>query len=195
LYQAQRLDRLVNDLLDVSRIQAGQLKLDLKAANLSGIVRATVEEQRQAFPERTIPLSLPAGLVPVFADADRIGQVVTNYLTNALKYSQEERPVEVEIQVEGQQGRLWVRDQGPGLTSAEQELLWERFYRVPGIEVQSGSGIGLGLGLYISKMIIEQHQGQVGVQSTPGQGATFWFTLPLDVSGQGGENTHHEHAS
>ena len=79
----------------------------------------------------------------MFADADRLGQVVTNYLTNALKYSQEHYPVEVGAQVEGLRVRVWVRDQGLGLPPGDQERIWERFYRVPGIEVQSGSGIGL----------------------------------------------------
>jgi signal transduction histidine kinase len=74
---------------------------------------------------------------------------------------------------------VWVRDQGPGLPAGEQALIWERFHRVPGVEVQSGSGVGLGLGLHISRTIIEAHQGQVGVQSTPGAGSTFWFMLPL----------------
>jgi signal transduction histidine kinase len=143
-------------------------------------VRAAVEEQRQLVPQRTILMRcLFDRPVPVVADADRIGQVVTNYLTNALKYSLEERPVEVGIQIHDQQARVWVSDQGPGLSPAEQEHLWQHFYRVPGVEVQSGSGIGLGLGLYISKTIIDQHQGQVGVQSTLGKGSTFWFTLPL----------------
>ena len=105
------------------------------------------------------------------ADAERLGQVVTNFLTNALKYSREAAPVAVGVQMENQQGRVWVRDQGPGMGPLKQEQIWERFHRVPGIEIQSGSGIGLGLGLYISKTIIEHHHGQVGVESTPGQGA------------------------
>ncbi|HEX6123196.1 MAG TPA: HAMP domain-containing sensor histidine kinase, partial [Ktedonobacterales bacterium] len=72
-----------------------------------------------------------------------------------------------------------VRDQGPGVPLTEQERIWERFHRVPGIEVQSGSGIGLGLGLYIARELIERHGGHVGIESRPGVGATFWFTLPL----------------
>ncbi|HEU5368040.1 MAG TPA: HAMP domain-containing sensor histidine kinase, partial [Ktedonobacterales bacterium] len=185
LEQAERLNRLVSELLDTSRIQAGQLQLDRRPANLAAIISAAVQEERQAFPERSISLHMPAEALPVFADAVRIGQVLTNYLTNALKYSPEDRPVEVGLQVEGQQARVWVRDQGPGIPLAEQERLWERFHRVPGIEVQSGSGIGLGLGLYINKTIMEYHQGQVGVQSAPGQGATFWFTMPLAASEPG----------
>jgi len=102
-----------------------------------------------------------------------------NYLTNALKYSAEDRPVEIGIEMEDWVARVWVRDAGPGIPSEEQDRVWERFHRVPGIEVQSGSGIGLGLGLHISRTIIERHRGHVGVESTPGVGATFWFTLPL----------------
>jgi signal transduction histidine kinase len=115
------------------------------------------------------------------ADAQRIGQVVTNYLTNALKYSPADRPVAVGLQVDNQQARLWVRDAGPGLPPEEQEHIWERFHQVKGIEVQSGSGVELGLGLYVCRTIIEQHHGQVGVQSARGAGSTFWFGLPLAV--------------
>jgi signal transduction histidine kinase len=92
--------------------------------------------------------------------------------------------VEVGVYVEGQEGRVWVRDQGPGLPPEECEHIWERFYRAPGIVIQSGSGVGLGIGLFICKTIVEHHQGQVGVQSTPGVGSTFWFGLPLPRSVQ-----------
>ncbi len=178
--QAERLNRLVNDLLDISRIRAGSLGLTFQRADLAEIASLAVAEQRQLTPKRTILLRLPNGKpVPVWGDAERIGQVVTNYLTNAHKYSPEDRPIEVGVQMEGHQGRVWVRDQGPGIRPGEQARIWERFHQTPGLEVQSGSGIGLGLGLYISKTIIERHHGQVGVESVPGQGATFWFTLPL----------------
>ncbi|HEX6779982.1 MAG TPA: HAMP domain-containing sensor histidine kinase [Ktedonobacterales bacterium] len=180
LEQLGRLNRLVNDLVDISRIQSGRLEVKLQPVDLAAIAEKAVEEQRQIARGRTIVLLRPlAGPVPVFADAERIGQVIANYLTNALKYSGEAAPVEVGVRVDGEQGRVWVRDQGPGIPSGEQAHIWERFHRSPGIEVQSGSGIGLGLGLHISRTIIEHHHGQVGVESTPGKGATFWFTLPL----------------
>jgi signal transduction histidine kinase len=78
---------------------------------------------------------------------------------------------------------VWVlvRDEGPGLTPSEQELIWERFYRVQWIKRQRGSSVGLRLGLHICRAIVEQHQGETGLQSTKGEGSTFWFTLPLAV--------------
>jgi signal transduction histidine kinase len=174
-----RIAHLVNDLLDDSRIHDGRLALELAPCELGAIVRDAVAEQRMLAPQRVIRLTLPSGPVPVRADALRIGQVVTNYLTNALKYSTEDQPVAVGLAVAGGVARVTVRDQGPGVPASEQEHIWERFYRVEGIAVQSGSGVGLGLGLHISKTIVEQHGGQVGVESAPGQGSTFWFTVPL----------------
>jgi signal transduction histidine kinase len=178
--QQERLHRLVDDLVDVTRIRAGRLDLHLAPTDLAPIVREAVQEQRQIHQERTLVLEYPENLqVPVTADAYRLGQVVTNYLTNALKYSPAEQPITVGLQMDEQQARLWVRDAGPGLPPGEQEHIWKRFHRAHGIEAQSGSGGGLGLGLHISKTIIEQHQGQVGVQSARGAGSTFWFSLPL----------------
>lgn len=118
------------------------------------------------------------------ADADRVQQVISNYLSNALKYSEADKPVEVHIELVGKLVRVSVRDEGPGLSRTQQQHLWERFYRVPEVEVKSGTGIGLGLGLHITRMIIERLGGQVGVQSTPGEGSTFWFTLPLIEAGE-----------
>jgi PAS domain S-box-containing protein len=178
--QVERLERLVDDLLDVSRVRAGKLEFSLETSDLRAVVLRAVEEQRQANPARVLLLRFPTSLaVPVFVDAGRIGQVVTNYLTNALKYSPADCPVEVGLDLKDQQARVWVRDGGPGIPPEEQEHVWERFHRVKGIEVQSGTGIGLGLGLHICRIIVERHQGQVGVESAPGKGSTFWFTLPV----------------
>jgi signal transduction histidine kinase len=178
--QEHRLDRLVDELLDASRIQSGKLELHLEPADLVAIVREVVQEQSQLNPQRTLYFACPGELhASVLADTDRIGEVVTNYLTNALKYSPANTPVEIGVGVETWQARVWVRDHGPGLAPEEQERIWERFHRTEGIEVQSGTGVGLGLGLHISQIIIELHHGQVGVQSAPGEGSTFWFTLPL----------------
>jgi signal transduction histidine kinase len=178
--QFGRLNRLIDELLNVSRIQAKKLTLHVEQCNLASVVQEAVEEQRQVNPARNIRLEVQAEApVLVLADADRIGQVITNYLTNALKYAPASRPIVVGLQVEGQNARVSVQDEGPGLPLEEQERVWERFYRVSGIEVQSGSQVGLGLGLYICRALIEQHKGQVGVQSKSGHGSTFWFLLPL----------------
>jgi signal transduction histidine kinase len=139
-----------------------------------------VEALRLANPQRTIDLHvLAAGPVPVVADVDRIGQVVTNYLTNALKYSPEDQPVAVRVAVMGAVARVAVTDHGPGLPPREHERIWQKFYRAEGVRVQSGSGSGLGLGLHICKTIVEAHGGLVGVESAVGKGSTFSFTLPL----------------
>jgi len=117
-------------------------------------------------------------VVPVIADADRIGQVLTNYLTNAFKFAPTDQVITVWLEVEAGSVRVEVRDKGPGLTPEQQQRVWEQFYQVTAPSFR-GPERGLGLGLAIAKAIIEQHQGQVGVESVPGQGAAFWFTLPL----------------
>jgi signal transduction histidine kinase len=177
--QVRVQNRLVSDLLDVSRIQSNRLELHADACDLATIVYECVEDQRASHPSRTLSLLAPNYAIPVMADSDRIGQVVTNYLTNALKYSAAEMPVAVHLTIEQGLAKVAVRDRGPGLPPEEQQRLWQRFYRVAGINVRSGSGVGLGLGLYICRSIIERHHGEVGVQSAPDHGSTFWFTLPL----------------
>lgn len=178
--QVRIQNRLVGDLLDVSRIQADRLELHMKPCNLLDIVNETIEDQRSANTERTIVMQRPeyAAEFPILADADRVSQVISNYLSNALKYSASDHAIRVYLDRDGPAIRLSVRDAGPGIPLATQDHLWERFYRVPGINVLSGSGVGLGLGLHICRTIIERHQGEVGVISAPDQGSTFWFTLP-----------------
>ena len=186
--QVERIARLIGDMIDLARIREGKLEMRPELCDLVAIVREEVEQQRQAHPERLISFEPPAGAsVPVHADPDRIGQVVTNYLTNAIKYSLEERPVAVCVEVHpeadetsGEVARVSVRDEGPGIPADERDHVWEMFHRVPGVEVLSGSGVGLGLGLHITRSIVERHGGAVGIESVPGEGATFWFSLPLD---------------
>jgi PAS domain S-box-containing protein len=182
---AQRLSRLITRLFDVAQAQTGTLELKRERCDLAALVREHVEAQHTMTPERTIRLHLPAaGAVPAFvvADGDRLGEVLTNYLTNALKYSPQDQPVLVSLAVRAGQARVAVRDAGPGLPPEEQRRVWEPFHRAPGVAVQSGAGGSsgsLGLGLHICKTIIERHGGMVGVASEVGEGSTFWFTVPL----------------
>jgi PAS domain S-box-containing protein len=180
--QVSVLNRLVGDMIDISRIRTGKMQVYLRPepCDLVSIVRKAVREQRKVAPKRSIVMTkLPDEIVPVIADPDRIAQVLNNYLTNALKYSAADKPVEVRLEIENQIAHVSVRDEGPGLPIEEQAHIWKSFYQAPGVRVLSGSGIGLGLGLHISQMIIKRHQGQTGVHSAPGEGSTFWFTLPL----------------
>jgi PAS domain S-box-containing protein len=173
--QARRQNRLVGDLLDTSRINAGKLEFRFAPCDLSAIVRQAVEEQQTVWSQRTITLDLPdQPTIPLTADADRIGQVVTNYLTNALKYSPEDGPVAVAIELprdaeRGDVARVAVRDVGPGLPPEELEQVWQRFHQAEGVKVQSGTGVGLGLGLHISKTIIERHGGATPADATDAQ--------------------------
>jgi len=179
LTSTDRLIRLTNDLLDLGRIQSDRLALHRQPLDLCVLLRDCVEEHQLSQPARVITLTMPAQPVVVLGDGGRLGQAITNYLTNALKFSHEHQPVHVRLSVQDQQARVSVQDFGLGLPAEEQAHIWERFYRAPGVEHLSGSSEGLGIGLYITRTIIERHDGQVGVESMPGQGATFWFTLPL----------------
>lgn len=179
------LTRLVSDLLDLSRLQAGQLRGQPAPADLLTLVRTAVDEQRQLAPTRHIRLHQPPsrGEIRVWADADRLHQVLANLLANALKYAPADRPVQVSVRVLKGWARVGVRDHGPGLPPEEHQRIWEAFHRADGITVTGGtphaSAQSLGLGLYITKTIIEQHHGKVGIRSAPGKGSTFWFALPV----------------
>lgn len=180
LHQVGLQQRLINDLLDVSRITANKLTLSIEECDLRMLVQESVEDQLASTPNRRILLEMQvAEPVIVRADRGRIEQVISNYLNNAIRYSHKDQPVTVGLAVHGQQARIWVEDRGPGLSAEAQKHVWERFYQEPGVTIQTGSGVGLGIGLYICQTIIARHGGQIGVESALKQGSTFWFTLPL----------------
>ncbi len=176
-----RMQRLISDFLDVSRVDADKLTLRKERYNLAKLCKQIVEEQAVSS-GRSIHLDMPEEAVEVEVDAERIGQVLTNLLSNALKYSHVGASVRVQLSRESNYTSISVQDEGIGIPTEAQSHLFERFYRVPGTSVQSGSEVGLGLGLYICWTIIERHHGEIGVQSQSGQGSTFWFKLPLATS-------------
>jgi PAS domain S-box-containing protein len=198
-HNLDHLWRLVQQLLDVARVKEGTLALNLQRTNLAELLRACVAEQRMLNPSRDIALDLPphADVRSVFvnADIDRLNQVVTNYLSNAERYSPEDQPIKVILRLADEEvpdvadaptdgmrerdvrqvARVEVCDQGIGIAEEDQVTIWDRFQRAASVDQASG----LGLGLYIVRTIVELHGGRVGVESAPGQGSTFWFTLPL----------------
>jgi len=175
--------RLIGDLLDVSRIQEDRLELQSKLCNLLDVVRNVVADLRTSNPLRAIQIVEPADedMIPVVADVERIGQVITNYLNNAIKYSPVDKAITVCFELDKMVVRVSICDEGPGIAQELHSRIWARFYQIPERIVYSGSS-GLGLGLYLCQKIIRQHNGQVGVTSSPGEGATFWFTLPLALN-------------
>lgn len=178
-HSAERLVRLIERLLDVAHIQAGKLEMRVEAVDLAAIIHAKVREQRLATPARAIRYKVrPIRAVPTLVDPDRIGQVLLNYLANALKYSSEDSVVEVSVEVRDTEARVAVRDAGPGIPATEQERVWMRFEQLDGTQ-QPRPSAGLGLGLYISRAIVEAHGGHVGIESRIGHGSTFWFDVPL----------------
>ncbi|TKC97958.1 sensor histidine kinase [Polyangium fumosum] len=173
-----RMTRLVNEMLSVSAIAAGKLTLQETYCDLRSICTSAGAEQSQAA-RRPVSLHLPEEPVCVFADEDRTGQVIANLLANAFKYSAAEEPVELSLERSGTEAIVTVRDRGPGIPKESFPRVFDRFYRVPGVSVRTGSYVGLGLGLYLSKAIIEQHHGRIWVESEVGRGSAFSFSMPL----------------
>lgn len=184
---------LINDLLDISRITANTLRLELDECDLVELVRKTVGDLRVLAPDRQLALDLPEfSSVRVFADRDRLSQVITNYVTNAIRYSEPGQPILVGLTLQEERARVWVRDRGPGLSWEVQRQIWQRFHQGKQGPMQPGLGKGLGLGLSICQALIAQHQGEVGVQSAPGEGSTFWFALSL-FKGRGSQKISEGH--
>jgi PAS domain S-box-containing protein len=176
--QVGRLERLIADLLEVSRIEAGHLPLEVRPFDLTALVSGDVQAFSGA---RTLHVRAPASPVHVRADATRVEQVFTNLLSNALKYSHPDTPVEVTVASAGEQAIVSVRDEGEGIPPEEQALVFDRFHRAEGGLAKKREGTGLGL--YIAKRLVEAMGGSIWVASSPGHGSTFSFSLPLAAPG------------
>jgi len=176
--QTGHLTALVDELLDVSIIRTGKSRLNKKTCNLGEICREVIEDQ-SVLTGRQITFEMPSPPILLEGDSDRLTQVFVNLVTNAVKYSPEDRSVEVLISQRDQAVMIQVRDYGHGIEKDQQERIFETFYRAP--DAESSSKKGLGLGLAISRDIVERHDGRIWCESEPGQGSTFFVELPLQV--------------
>lgn len=176
-----RLRRLVDDLLDLRRMEAGQVLYKKGPVDVSQLICRVVERFNGLAEEKEIHLSTSSsGPLPITSgDPDRLEQVLNNLVDNAIRLTPSGGRVSVNAILEAESIRVLVKDTGPGIPPNEQELVWERFYKVDKSRFRAG---GSGLGLAIARRIVEMHGGKIGVESEPGEGATFFFTIPLVTS-------------
>ena len=179
--ESERLTRLINELLDLAKIESGRLDWQMERVDAAELVREAAQSIGQLFRDKGVELELdlPDGPLPVDADRDRLMQVLMNLLSNAVKFSPAGRGrVILAADRVGAQVEIVVSDNGPGIASRDQHVIFERFRQVG--DTLTGKPQGTGLGLAISRMIVEHHGGRIRVVSgTPGEGATFRVTLPL----------------
>ena len=174
--ESDRLAELIENLLDASRLQAGALNLTVLEVPLDTLARRLVEKFRVQSPQRNIQLDFPADFPVVRADEERLVQVLSNLISNAIKYSPERGTISVSGRAEPTRVIVSVADQGAGLAADELPRVFERFYRADTPATRRAKGAGLGL--YLAKAVVEAHGGRIWVESEPGQGAKFLFSLP-----------------
>jgi PAS domain S-box-containing protein len=179
-----RLQHLINGLLDMSRLETGKFRINRRPVAVDKIMNESVAVLRSLASSKDfeVTLDLPAKLPAIEADPDRLHQVLLNLLGNAIKFS--DPGSNVTVRARRRDGNLLVQvlDNGSGITEADREHLFERFYRGEGEKAHGGSG----LGLYISRQIVEAHGGRIWMENRPGGGSTFSFTLPLTAKGGNG---------
>ncbi len=176
---SERLIRLINDILDLSRIEAGKLNLRLGPVDMATIVRRSVVELDALAGQKqiTVHVDLPPRLPAVIADPDRIGQVLVNLLSNALKFTDAGGNVTIRAEHTGSWVTLRVIDSGIGIPREHLKAIFERFHRVDNAASRRTGGTGLGLA--ICQAIVAEHSGHIWAESEPGKGSTFSFTLPI----------------
>jgi PAS domain S-box-containing protein len=175
--ESDRLDRLISNLLEASRIQAGTLKMELNDVNIPRLAEKALERFRVQAEKHKLELDFPPAFPPLLADEERLQGVFYNLISNAIKYSPDGGTIRVGGRVHRDHVELFVSDQGQGISLDKQSRLFEPFYRAdPGLGRRTQ---GVGLGLFLSKAIVEGHGGHIWVESAPGRGSTFRFTLPL----------------
>jgi signal transduction histidine kinase len=171
---ARRLQALTRDVLDTESVEAGRMAFNFETVDLAEEVREAVEAATALYDDHAITADLPAGRAQASADADRIQQVLTNLIDNAVKNSPPGAPVAVSLQVQDGVARLSVSDRGSGLDPAVAQRVFDKFVRGRGNAVS-----GTGLGLYVCRLIVEAHHGHIAAADIPGGGAEFSFDLPL----------------
>jgi signal transduction histidine kinase/HAMP domain-containing protein len=176
----ERLQGIVDDLLDLSSIQSGRLELQVRSISAAELLSKAIASQEFSADQKDIHLesSIAADVDQLELDADRIGLVLNNLISNAIRHTPDGGRVSIRVGRSGGSTRFEVTDTGEGIPPEYQKRVFEKFFRVPG----STSG-GAGLGLSISREIVEAHGGEIGLESRPGHGSTFWFTLPRARSG------------
>lgn len=177
--QLNNLTKLISELLDVTKMQSGQLSFAEKPFDLAALVDETVENLQAGIASHHLHI-VATEHARVVGDQDRIGQVLINLVENAVKYSPRANAVILRLSTEEGQARVSVQDFGIGIAQAYQQRIFEQFYQVTDPEERTYPG--LGIGLYIANEIIKRHGGRLWVESRKGEGATFCFTLPLAVS-------------
>jgi signal transduction histidine kinase/CheY-like chemotaxis protein len=176
LVQVRKLDNLIVDLLDLSKIESGKLKFNKTNFNFESLLSNAIEMIRQTYPDTIITRKGSAD-IDLFGDEMRIEQVIINYLTNAVKYSPDSKEVHIEMELRPDDSFLVrVRDFGIGIHPNDQSNIFHKFYRV---EEAANRFQGLGIGLYICAEIIRRHDGEYGVESEPGEGSVFYFAIPV----------------
>ncbi|MFL5703860.1 MAG: PAS domain S-box protein [Ktedonobacteraceae bacterium] len=174
--QLTRLTHLVTDLLDVSKIRAGKLDYAEETIDIDALVHDIADTLQQISTTHTITIQ-GASHIHIVGDSDRLGQVFTNLISNAVKYSPQANQVDISLAVSQNMVTVSVRDYGIGIPKEHQQKIFDRFYRVS--EVHDQTFPGLGMGLYISSEIVKRHGGRLWVESTKGNGATFFISLPI----------------
>ncbi|MCJ7752183.1 MAG: cell wall metabolism sensor histidine kinase WalK, partial [Armatimonadetes bacterium] len=177
--EVERLTRLVNDLLSLSKIESGGVTLNREAVDISDLIHAAIESFDPQAQERDsrVELDLPGDLPAVSADPDRIYQVVVNLLSNALRFNMPGGEIVISGRPENSFVRVAIKDSGPGIPSEQLSRIWERFHRADSSRARLDGGTGLGLA--IVRSIVEAHGGTVSVESELGKGSTFSFTLSI----------------
>ncbi|HEY7163956.1 MAG TPA: ATP-binding protein [Candidatus Binatia bacterium] len=174
----ERLQSMVDDILDLSRIKAGRIEMHCRPTSVSSLVHGALEAHRAAADLKSIRLSASGvgGDEQLMADPERLTIVFSNLINNAIRHTPSGGSIDVNVRPEGGVVRFEVTDTGEGIAHEHQRSIFEKYYRVPG-----SNSKGAGLGLSIAKEIVEAHGGQIGVESEPGHGSTFWFSIPKVV--------------